>query len=36
MTTWRALTLKQPWPWAIVHAGKDGREPDVARTAETA
>ena len=23
MTTWRALTLKQPWPWAIVHAGKD-------------
>ena len=22
-TSWRALTLKQPWPWAIVYAGKD-------------
>ena len=21
--SWRALTLKQPWPWAIVHAGKN-------------
>jgi len=22
MTSWRALTLKQPWPWAICYAGK--------------
>lgn len=23
MTAWRALTLKQPWPWALCHAGMD-------------
>ena len=23
MSNWRALTLKQPWAWAISHAGKD-------------
>lgn len=23
MTGWRALTLKQPWPWAVCHRGMD-------------
>jgi len=26
MNDWRALTIQQPWAWAITHAGKDGQE----------